>query len=146
MFISYMNFILILGGLGVTGIVWLNNREVNDVNIKASVDELTKVVRETKEEQKTSSANITQEFNKKFEAASIQQQSILVKVDNLNTTNQLFSGRLDLQDQKLTQISRQLDNSEGKLASFETRIAKNETGLEVLRALYDRLTGQGNKR
>lgn len=146
MFISYMNFVLIVGGLVTTGIIWLNNREVNDVNLKASVDALTLAVNDTKVAQQQGNEKITEEFNKKFQEASLQQQSVITKVENLNTTNQLFSGRLDLQDQKLTQISRQLDNSDTRLDTFETRIARNETGLEVLRALYDRITGQGAKR
>jgi len=146
MFISYINCLLILGGLIWGAFVWLNDRQTNDVTIKASVDNLTQTIKDKSQQDAEARTKMQEEFNKKFEAAALQQQNVLTKVEALTSTNQLFSGRLDLQDQKLTQISRQLDTSDTRLDGFEVRIAKNETGLEVLRALYDRITAAANKR
>lgn len=146
---SWINTCLIILGIISGAIYYFSSRDNVDAvttaqvnNILAKIEESkvvsAKAADDAKKAQVEALDKLTKDLTSQLTDVRSKQDTTSGQIQTILITNQGFSGRFDVIDQKLVQITRQADSNDGRIVSLENRMSKTETNVDVLRALVER--------
>lgn len=146
--VSYLNFIGIILGVIIGATWYIKNRENTDQNqseqiasvilqVKQSAEQTNKQLDEFKRDQGQKVDTLSSDFKLGMADAKAQLAAAALQIQTMQNSNTALSGRVDLVDQKVTQAGMQLDRIERSQPSWESRLAAVETGLSVIKALFE---------
>jgi chromosome segregation ATPase len=146
--VSYINCLGIILGIIIGATWYLKDRENKDTNqsteiaavvlqVKQSAESTNAQIADLKKTQAEKTDQVNADLSAKLTDAKAQLTAVSTQVQTMQNTNIALSGRVDLVDQKVTQAGIQLDRLERNQPGWEKRLADVETGLSVIKALFE---------